>query len=614
MHSDISSYFSDLSIEQFTKAKYNEVYSNLDSDSDKKKIIDEEYDKWVKNKKKQLFRSFDIYKNLAKKFKTNIEGRIKVQNPIYEDFTVFQDIKNTNEKIKELQEKIATFDQSSQEYIDANNELNTLNAKLQRLGNVAASEQFLLQFKEGQGFDRSVTGGLAISVQQAFKQLSDNLKNLFNTNKQNNYSNQNNAEYRHFIEQARKIYNDDFVRAMFLRAFKLRDKTNLKDVLDKIVDNADMDFNTIQGELDQLNDDDFDYTGWNTNDNVPLSKELLNSHNYDRTYINELIQLFSDIYLNNKYTTKDAIDNAINEFVEAYNVDMNEEITEDDVKSIFNSISDDLGIFDTINLIDIMDKADSLGENTYRDLLNDILISLGHETAVSRIVLDSERHKYSTLFDINQYIIENANVENELNDLLKFMEYIDLLIRGSHDGFNKFLVDFQITEAPQISEDNAKEYVKQAAMLHDEIEALLTLSAQHKNQRLRVQKDITQNMTPKFFMALFNGDVPDQLKNEFGIDITILRDKAFEGTGITFTDTNDFDVIIDNSNYDDFERGLQKFEKAFSDVFYDEAKNPNVFATKWYNAWKSRNLKSRLLTSLTKNPDEEVQDFDAFLY
>lgn len=616
MHSDLSSHFSNLSIEQFAKAKYNEVYQNLDPDGEKKQTIDEEYDKWVKNEKKQLFRSFDIYKELAKRFKTNIEGKIKKQNPIYEDFTVYQDIKDTNDKIKELENRIPTLDQSSQEYADANNQLGILKAKLARLGNLSASEQFLLQFKENQGFDRSVNGGLGITVQQAFKQLSDNLKNLFNTNKQHDYSNQNNAEYQHFIDQARKIYNDDFIRAMFLRAFKLRDKTNLKDVLQKIIDDSQGSFGTIDGELDQLDDKDFDYTSWNTNSELSLPKELFNANNYKFTNINELIQLFSDIYLNGKYTSKKAIDDAIQEFVDHYNAEMDpaEDLEVDDIKKIFNSISDDLGISDTVELIDIMDQSNSLGESTYRDLLRDIYISLGKDTAVSRVVLDSERHKYSTLFDINQYIIENANVEEELNELLKFMEYVDLLIRGSYDGFNKFMVDFGISEAPQISEDNAKEYVKQAAMLHDEVEALLILSAQHKNQRLRVQKDITQNMTPKFFRALFNGDVPETLNSEFGVDIRLLRQQAFDGTNIAFGNDDDFDVAITSENYDDFERGLQKFEKLFSDAFYKLSTNPNVFANKWYEAWKGRNLKSRLLTSLTKNPDEDVQDFDTFLY
>ena len=404
---------------------------------------------------------------------------------------------------------------------------------------------------------------------------------MINDNITHKYSHNDNVEYNYFLDQAKKFYNQNNLSAAILfsllangRLDSLKnalDAAGVSDVLQAIQDKSTDDSNNLLPKIDT--------NSWSSTNSLLDSSDI--AVITDNDHLNELIKLFDDIYLNKKYINKKAINNAIKEYVDSYGneVYLNEQLVQD----IFNNIALELGIESIPDIIELIDKASKTDENTYRNLLKKILVSLGQDTATARLVLDEERSKLNSVFDKSQYIIENANAKQELKDLVKYMRYLNLMITGASDGFNKFMNDYNISEAAVIDQNVAKDLIDQSIRLEDEINTLLLISDQSENQRLRVQKDIDINMLPKFFMSLFNGNVPADIKKNFGIDIYTLRDTAFEQSGILFN--NDaFDVDINESNFNAFQAAFYNFQKLLSDEFEKLNLSQIELAAKWYDS------------------------------
>lgn len=252
----------------------------------------------------------------------------------------------------------------------------------------------------------------------------------------------------------------------------------------------------------------------------------------------------------------------------------------------------------------------------YSELLSDLIMNINGEPIKIVDLIKEQKYKLSTQRNLRDYVIENPAIETDLRKVQEINNIAFALMSGAYGGLNNRINALRTAKEPlaEITQNTADIFSQDANLLRQQLNTLLTLSENNKQQRLRAHIDVATNMKPKFARALLgtNSIVADQLND------LLLNSGESRTLQEIWNESGEININepIDEENFHEFELQMINFEeqiyKAMSPKLVNSADRAqlaanltNIFGS---DVWK---MKSTVLSEDSKEP---VQMYDLLIY
>lgn len=263
------------------------------------------------------------------------------------------------------------------------------------------------------------------------------------------------------------------------------------------------------------------------------------------------------------------------------------------------------------SIIDIIKEFDDyIGKINYSAFL-DVAAKIGTDVNNLNLLqlVQAEAMNLSNSNRLDEYLIRNTNISDSLNSktLIPIFNTIDALLQGAADGTNAIINNFKFKEndedfpkLAQMSEKAAKYIIAQGNELRSRIEFLKRLADTNKARSLRIHKTTALNMRPKWIKSIL--DIADSIKSEFGIDVKEL----WGSTELKPTE----------DNFNEWEKKCIEFEQALYEEFNKLYPNKNdkiqikELADKLLNLVNKSTLYQSPSTLLTDDKDATISEID----
>lgn len=570
-NSAVNSAFVNMGLHNYVKAVYGKDFDLLNSDE--QKIAKENFEEYSQlDEKTKVYKAYDLFLSLNQRLKNKlleINDNTKIANNIYGlGYSTLGNISNEIDKINTQIEEL-----KNDSTTDHSKEIEALTTKKDLLQNIQQQYIHNTSFvisnplsPEGQAIlHRPVTPSPDINIEQ----YGQSILNFYNYLKENNLS----ADF------------GDLDISVLLQSIKADiDKSNIS-LKQKYIDWLN---NLYQRNPDYESED-------------PLTSDVYINSGYEKfnSLLNELQATLSG--------TVDQVNSKLSEifnFLNQFNLEP--EILEDLIDYILPKIGD-YRIDEYLNQYNLIRS--QVKVSPIYDLLNEFIVSLGGQPSQLLNILSEEHNRFTSSKDVLEYIIQDKNAKEQLEQLKLFLNGIESILNASNvingSGINLFINRyFNEDLLPTIDTDTFYNLQNDIALLRYKLDVLLDTSKSNQERNARIQKDITINMKQIFINDLVNEKslIRENFLKQFNIDLLEIWNKYKPSEEVT------------EQNFDNFEDSVIKFETELFETIYSQQLDNEILANKLAALFNSDELYKQKSTDLNTDSNNHITNYDALLY
>lgn len=265
----------------------------------------------------------------------------------------------------------------------------------------------------------------------------------------------------------------------------------------------------------------------------------------------------------------------------------------------------------SISVIDYLIQIDEIKQNikqsAFLDILNDFIVDVNEEPNNLLQVIQQEKRRLLNQVNAEDYVIENKQIEQQLNDAFDYIKIVEALINGAYSGLNESINNSsKIYKLATIDENTKNIIASEINSLKSELGTLSLVSGMNNMRRLSVHQKVMTNMRPKFIQSLlkYKTSLADE-KTGLGIkDLDALYDKYFGEFPLSNITLN---------NFKDYEKQIFGFETELHQQLSSLSSNPDelidrIIGSLNEDIWKKKS------TELTDKDDEMISGYDLAVY
>lgn len=268
----------------------------------------------------------------------------------------------------------------------------------------------------------------------------------------------------------------------------------------------------------------------------------------------------------------------------------------------------------TNSILDTLSEIEALRSNIRFSPIYDILkrfkttFSDGTVDVVS--LINSEINRLSEAVNRKEYIIGSKQVQEELKEVLRFLDAIKALINGSYSGINnavntlksKSELDGEVVLLPELDENATKILFNDVEFIQSRIAGLLNIAANNGQKKLKIHKETEIKMKPLMLKYYTEDHFMDDFNNNLGVDIRAIWQKV-----------NNYNLNLDyigESDWEHFEETRLEFESELRKEILSN--NSGDFTKKLINCF-GENLYKQISTKI--DPDTKAMSaYDMLFY
>lgn len=572
----INKAFINIGLHNYTLSIYGKDYESLSDDL--KKTVEENFKEYSQLEEKQrVFKGYDLFLGINEKLSpllTNINNQLtdRASNDVYNIQSSV--IGNLGKRISEIDSKLTTLSNAEDSKSHAE-EIANLNVEKQRL--LAIQNQYTTNL--GLFISNPVTPkGQEILHRPTFMnsnnvnidQYGQSILDFYNYLRENNIPVDLGDTDVNILIKGLKDAQSAVGATYKQRYLKWLEQQY---EIDPYFDSGREDFNIISGELVGVGD-------IQTNDLLDeLESELGNRNEIALLKYNEIISLLKQAELS---------DEEMQSFIDYVFPKIGEQSIGEYLQTYYN-------IKNQLKLSPIY------------DLLNEFTVSINGRQDKLLDIISREHSRFTLSKEMSDYIIENKDVESQLKELQLFLDGISSVISSSltieNNGINHFINLKRDVPLAEISLNTANSLINDIELLDHKLSILLKVSQQNKEQKTRIQKDISINMRQRFINTLVNNEsiIKQRFNDSFGINIDEIWNK-YQITG-----------LITEDNFNTYEDAVIKFETELFTSVYEQKLENEELANKLISLFDTNELYKEKATALKKDTTI-VTDYDMLMY
>lgn len=558
--------FIDLSPERYSQVKLGRKYSTLTEDE--KKALDEDYKEYMKDSgKNKVLRAFDLYLGLSQRY----AERLEQENESLKGYSLNENVKEGTRFQEEFVGKLREWQNTAREY-------NALLAKEDKTAD-DVNKQAQLKSKLDE-IELAIKQGSQNSFAMLIHPSGDNRvivdllsKGLLTSEESGQAYALVKQIYQNYASDRAQLNNDYEYQALL--------RNTVSDFLSSatIGDRVDTWIDEIQTRESNQNADPGMWASWLMD--AGLYEDLYNeddeSTNYNAQLLTDVKRLAS-IFLENLGVNNKL---ALNSLAQIRAMLQEKGFSSEDINQLIAEITpqyiENGQILPVTKFIEDIDKLRSqIKYSSFLELLQDFSTDLLGDRSSLLDLFEDEKRKLANSSSIEDYVIRNAGIKEDLQELQQMIKIVKGVIKGTVDKTNSSI---NSAKAPlklaELDENTARILYRQAVNLENEIRTLIGISDLNGSRILRLHEDIDKHMRGRFIWTLVNNPTFVQ---KFG-------EKFFtvDGQGVK-TPVNIKDICdnllqgrIDLSKSDTADPGeLFVFEVNFETALYDAIKNSSI--------------------------------------